>query len=65
MKKHCIGIYTNDKFETLVNIVETIKDAAAWCDVTVDSFYKAMHIHGRMAANGYVLELILKDGEDK
>ena len=65
MKKHCIGIYTNDEFETLVNIVETIKDAAAWCEVTVDSFYKAMHIHGRMIANGYVLELISKDGEDE
>lgn len=65
MKKHCIGIYTNDEFETLLNIVETIKDAAAWCDVTVDSFYKALHIHGRMSANGFVLELILKDGEDE
>ena len=57
MRKHIVGIYEQDGAGLLVHVVDTIAQASAWVGVSVDAFYKALHLTGTMNARGYVLEL--------
>lgn len=58
MRKNIVGIYEETGAGLLVHVVDTITQAAAWVGVSVDAFYKALHLTGTMNARGYVLELI-------
>ena len=59
----CIAIYTYDAYETLLNIVNTIEDAARWIGCSRKTLYNNFHLSGVMHASGYKIELInLKEG---
>jgi hypothetical protein len=65
MRKYMVGIYEEDGAGLLVHVVDTISQASAWVGVSVDAFYKSLHLTGTMNARGYVLELIKnEEGED-
>lgn len=53
-----IGIYTYDASETLVNIVNTIEDAARWIGCSRKTLYNNLHIDNVMHASGFTVDRI-------
>lgn len=58
MKKSFIAIYELNESESLVHIVDTLEEASKWIGCTVDTFYKSLHLNGRMVAKGYTVERV-------
>ena len=59
-----IGIYTNDRAETLCHIVKTIAEASKFIGCGVSTLYDSLHRDGFMNARGYKIELLNLEEEE-
>lgn len=57
MKSVFIGIYELEN-DLIVNLVNTIQDAADWIGCGVTTLYDSLHREGLMNARGYYLERV-------
>lgn len=64
MRKILIGIY-DDESTLLVNITETIEEAAKWIGTGTSTLYDNLHRLGVMKAKGFTVERVAIAEEDK